>query len=410
MIRKYFQIANFIDKVRWERDKSNQGFDNDLGINFYQKNLSNEVMLLTHWFCYITNRRMDYKRIWYIGGYVFSEMADKINFTNFNLLLNPNKNQSFVVVDDKNKNLKYTFKSFSLLNEDNLLVKNYNFPINGNVLFKSMYLPSDFKSIIYTYMLLESLDYTFGFYLKQSYEKSISDNSINLARVAFFYYLLSFYDIGQPDSKDIMDFSNFIKECKKRTKKVRHILMDNELFEDEFEIFVENKIKGKKRIWCILRDHLKWPELNDIFLDILKNNGFSQFSLINTIDTISQLELPGDVWNNKPIFWKCLLEDTKYSKYLESENFSIILREIYKKEKIKIGYPEQFDFTFSFINRMCEENNCDICLFNELLSKKTNFKKLCVNNHDKYCPVLMTYCGYLTNCQENCELLNVLKD
>lgn len=403
VIEKYFRIANFIDEARWGRKRTNQEFEDNLGINFYRDNLSPEVKLLTHWFCYITNRQLDYQRIWDVGGYVFSDMAKRINRNNFRDLLNPNnRGDSFFV-----KNIdKFTFSSISPLTANKILTDEYDLETNEKVTFSSRYIPTDYKSIICTYMLLESLDCTFTDYLIETFEKAIDGNTINLDMVAFYYSLLSYYNIGQVTHKSISKYNTFIREVEIRTLFVYTIFNNTKLFEKEFTKFKKNKYIGKKRIWCTLRDHLKWPELNGLFIDVLKQNGYSQTKLLTSIKTLTQLELPGDVWNNKPVFWKCLLKDTDYSD--SKEKYSQLLRKIYYDEEITIGYPEQFDFTFNFVSRMCLKNNCDICIFKELQGNKSKFQKLCVNDPNKLCSVLLVYCDYLTNCQEDCELLAIL--
>ena len=124
---------------------------------------------------------------------------------------------------------------------------------------------------------------------------------------------------------------------------------------------------------------------------------------------MTQLELPGDVWNNNPKFRKCIFKDTEY------ENFSGItpklLRNIYENEKIDIGYLECFDITFDFVPRMCELDNCIICPYGLINGKAKDFHKVCINHPGKFCPVVLTSCNYYSGYSgEKCELLKICNE
>ena len=87
-------------------------------------------------------------------------------------------------------------------------------------------------------------------------------------------------------------------------------------------------------------------------------------------------------------------------------SFNKLLRQIYNKENIVEGYPEQFDVTFDFVPRMCDRNNCDICPFNT----KNKIKNICVKDSNKYCTVALVSCNYKCKCDpKGCELLKYIE-
>jgi hypothetical protein len=95
-----------------------------------------------------------------------------------------------------------------------------------------------------------------------------------------------------------------------------------------------------------------------------------------------------------------------YGKVKTKQYLNRALRTAYDNIKDKkVGYPEQFDFTFDFVPRMCEKSNCKICLFKYLkednaFDEEAFYKYCTTGNGDKVCPVLLQYCGYTVICQD----------
>ena len=73
-------------------------------------------------------------------------------------------------------------------------------------------------------------------------------------------------------------------------------------------------IYNQKRAWCSLRDYLKSQEFSAYFKNALIQYRIQE----NTINKVfseksySQLELPGDVWNNNSKFRNCILSNTEF--------------------------------------------------------------------------------------------------
>jgi hypothetical protein len=128
--------------------------------------------------------------------------------------------------------------------------------------------------------------------------------------------------------------------------------------------------------------------------------GMEASKLISIWDSLSmeQIELPGDVWNNNPLF-----KNNLFAEILDIDNIPKtwgmpeIIRDIYKPVKssgeINDFYPEQFDITFDFVLRMCSKKLCNVCPFGD-----NGVDPICIPTEDKYCPVALLSCGYIAKC------------
>ena len=411
---KIFEIVSFYDDCRWAR-KENYNL-----INFYKDGLDDDTKLLTHWLCYIADRQMGYERIWDIGGFVFSELAD--NFKKVATpeglfpLLNPNLEISFIrkdEIDPKRKKEPYSFTG--KISPNKLIADNYPDDIeNDRVVFKSRYLPSDYYNIRYTLDLLYEYEKSLSCFIAKAYHTHKKDKDRLIQRILFSLYLLTYYyeENGQPSYENIKKQNINIKN---RTKNVKAILNSSDLFQDKFNDFVKVKIFQQKRAWCSLRDFLKSPEFKGYFKNAMINSKYlTEYEIDELLsdNMLHQLELPGDVWNNNSKFRKCVFKDTDYAN--KTENFNILLRKYHDANPGMQAYPEQFDITFDFVPRMCDNNNCEICPIGYLANNKNkgkDFEKTCINNKNKYCPVALVGCGYKINCYEkkDCILCKVLE-
>lgn len=407
-LNKIFEIVSFFDNCRWSYD------ENYNLINFYKDDLDNDTKLLTHWLCYIADRQMDFKRIWDVGGFIFSELVHKYKQVSSKeeilILLDPESEKSFIREDkdEKNNKIKYSFIGSTKPND--LILKNYS-NINPNeIVFKSRYLPSDYYNICYTLEMLFEYEKSLTCFIAQAYKANRTDKDHLIQKILFSLYLLTYYydDNGQPAYENIKEQNIDIRN---RTKKAKEILLDPDKFEKEFEVFKKTKMFQQKRAWCSLRDFMKSLEFSGYFKNSLK-----EYLSKNKIDELLndrmlyQLELPGDVWNNNPKFQNCIFGDSFDDKGKKKFNeFNRFLREYYdNNEKLKAGttYPEQFDITFDFVPRMCDKNNCNICPIGALSDKKTKFEMICIDDTTKYCPVALVGCGYKKECygQAICKL------
>lgn len=411
VIPKLFAITDFIDKARWG-NKENYNL-----INFYRNDLSNDVRLLTHWLCYIADRQMAFELIWDVGGFVFSEMADQITKKRNLELLDPrHQDKSFFIKRDdyadrarydfdEGDNGKYLFVSHQVL-KDNELLFDYEYIKGTKPFFISRFYPSDYISILSTFSVLQDYDFSLIRYIIALLEKVV-DKEDFIQRLLFGLYLLSYFDIGQPKSSDLMHFDKNLSKAEKRKKEIDKLLNSATSFDEEFNYFKKDIIFKQKRAWCSLRDFLKSPEFKVYFFDALKEAGFTDHSMFRSIEALRFLELPGDVWNNNPTFRKCIMQGTGY----ESSKLSLskLLRTMFNenREAIPEGYPEQFDVTFDFVPRMCDKKgNCSICPYGLLHNEAKELSKVCIADKGKYCPVMYICCNYKMACiGRDCLLL-----
>lgn len=160
-----------------------------------------------------------------------------------------------------------------------------------------------------------------------------------------------------------------------------------------------------KRLWAALRDYLK----NDIFRKYF--NGKIRFSTTKD-ELLEQLELPDDVWNNR--FSENLLKPPLSN--LRHNGFSVYIKkssktvrgmfEWIRDESVDLEdyYPEQFDVSYSFASRMCENQHEEVCAFG-----KNGSYQICLwedADESKYCPVILVTCGYVAPCKsEDCPII-----
>jgi len=418
---KIFEIVSFYDECRWSR-KENYNL-----INFFdtkkrneKSNLDDDTKLLTHWLCYISDRQMGFERIWDVGGFVFSELAD--NFKKVDTkeglfsLLDPKSGCSFIRKDENKPQKdgeKETYSFIGKKHPNELIVENYPNDIeNEKVVFKSRYLPSDYYNIRYTFDLLFEYENNLTCFIAQAYHDCKKDKNRLIQKILFSLYLLTYYyeANGQPSYETIKEQGINISN---RTKKVKEILSNREKFEKEFNVFVKTKIFQQKRAWCSLRDFLKSPEFNNFFVNSMINKKYLTETELNELlsdEMLHKLELPGDVWNNNSKFRKSVFKGTDYTD--RKDSFNVLIREYYEKRCGMKAYPEQFDITFDFVPRMCDKNNCDICPIGYLSDGGNDFDKVCINDKDRYCPVTLVGCGYKNMCtgHEECKLRSIIKN
>ena len=351
------KVISWLDDRRWNTE------DNYNFINFFREDLSNSEKILTHWICYITDRQMPFEAVWDKGGYVFSELA--YEYKRSKLLPQQILNAHYEKYKDNKSKERFRFKS------------------SDNRTFASRYITDDYQNILNT---LEVLNY---------YERNIINFIINvikrfknredlLIRIACGLHLLTY----QLDGK------------KANSKETLKILNDEREFEKKVENFKKNSTSGKKRLWCCIRDYKKGL-YHKVFSEAIREvTGREASKFISIWDNLpmEQIELPGDVWNNSPLF-----KNNLFAKILDVDSIPKtwgmpeIIRDIYKQlkryEEINNFYPEQFDITFDFVPRMCSKRLCDVCPFGQ-----KGVELVCIPSEDKYCPITLLSCGYMAEC------------
>jgi hypothetical protein len=354
---KICKVISWLDGKRWS-DDNNYNF-----INFFREDLSNSEKILTHWICYITDRQMPFEVVWDKGGYVFSELVNE--YKGSKLLPQQILNTHYEKYKDNKSKERFRFKS------------------SDNTTFASRYITDDYQNILNT---LEVLNYYERNIIKfiLNIIKRFKDREDLLIRIACSLHLLTY----QLDDK------------KANPKETLRILNDDREFEKKVEYFKKNSTSGKKRLWCCVRDYKKGL-YHKVFSEAIKEvAGRETGKFISIWDSLpmEQIELPGDVWNNSPLF-----KNNLFAKILNIDSIPKtwgmpeIIRDIYKQLKISGEiddfYPEQFDITFDFVPRMCSKKLCNVCPFGQ-----KGVELVCIPSEGKYCPVALLSCGYTAKC------------
>jgi len=353
---KICKVISWLDDRRWNTE------DNYNFINFFREDLLNSEKILTHWICYITDRQMPLKLVWDKGGHVFSELV--YEYKRSKLLPQQIIEKYYEKYSDKDK-------------------KRFRFKSSDNTTFASRYITDDYQNILNT---LEVLNYYERNIIKfiLNIIKRFKDREDLLIRIACRLHLLT-YQLGGK---------------KANSKETLWILNDEREFEKKVEYFKKNSTSGKKRLWCCIRDYKKGL-YHKVFSEAIREvTGREASKFISIWDNLpmEQIELPGDVWNNSPLF-----RDNLFAKILDIDSIPKtwgmpeIIRDIYKQLKssgeINNFYPEQFDITFDFVPRMCNKKLCNVCPFG-----KNGVELICIPSKDKYCPVALLSCGYIAKC------------
>ncbi len=310
---------------------------------------------------------MQFEIVWDKGGYVFSELV--YEYSRNELPPKQILDKHYDRYKDKQGKERFRFKS------------------TNNVYFASRYVTDDYQNILQTLEVLNKPEYKRNIvvYIIDILRK-FKDREDLFMRVAYGLHLLT-YQLGGE---------------KVNSEEITRIINSDEEFEKRLSTFKRNSTSGKKRLWCCVRDYKK-----GLYYQIF-NSAIKEVALKDAEELIgkwkdlplSQIELPGDVWNNSPLF-----RDNLFAKVIDIDSIpktwgmSKTIRELYNqlkgKEIVNDFYPEQFDITFDFVPRMCNKKLCSMCLFG-----KNGVESICIPTKDKYCPVALLSCGYIAKCRE----------
>jgi len=389
-ICKILEIFSFLDDVRWN-DKNIQ---NDNVINYCREDLTPDEKLLTHWLCYIMDRQMPFRRIWTIGGYIISDLVHAYmdNSTGKKALSRLFEDYTCTYTDKGRikRKLKVSMPCENKrLERSGLLIDEDELP------FSSRYMPEDLIRIYRTLDILDKkADRSFARFISNAL--GTAPNPANgVKRIASALNQLTYDKIENPMQDNY---------------KMLGALIDNEWEFQDFTLTEDEEAPrvGRKRLWAALRDYLKSPVFNKIFVDALKKARHTDCEIWDREEdglsaALKELELPGDVWNNSEVFRKGLFEPY-VTINRKSWKMPQVIRALY--EELNKGemedetaarcgsfYPEQMDVTFDFIPRMCANDMCQICLFG------AGIEKACHQKEGFLCPVVLVSCGYTYECE-----------
>lgn len=440
-MQEKFQIMHFLDSARWQKSKAkfypNFAYPNKNN----PKPLSFDEKLLTHWLLYITDRQMSFRQIWDKGGFVFSEiartfMANKTidHLTDFATNFTEDGNDGYRFQS------KIDYRQVSGKQQKRLAryYTNNELQSLGKIFFKSRFYTDDYVCMLHTLYALQGYDGSLTKYLakvlKQVEQMRLTqqEDAVKYAVLGMAYALhrLTYEVSFKVDNKRItykqtdaekINIEEYVRQyfygtshaTSHATSLQKDIFSNSTDFQKTLYKFFKSgeKFNSMKRVWCALRDYLKDPAYCDDFKAELQKCGVDQTLLDALFDEADNhqnacqwIELPGDVWNENSEFRRCITKDTK-------GRLGKLLRKEYKPSMD--GYPEEFDTTFDFVPRMCEQGHCDICPFAAIKGQGVDVQKidaLCVDDTNKYCPLVLHYCGYYYKCKGRnaCDLWSIL--
>lgn len=371
-VNKMSEILNVfsgLDDIRW-----NEATNYNM-INYCRNDLTAEEKLLTHWLCYITDRQMPFQRVWNVGGYVISQIV-RVYSANPGWRVWEEVLEPFVDMTGSHMFIKSS--------HDKVNPRLERYGISGNdVHFASRYMPEDLILIYRTLAILDRVaDRRIARFICMALdEESGIENEIKIMAVALNQ--LTYLAGGAVSG---VTFNH-------RRDEMRQQATDFELNTD-----TNVSLYGRKRLWCSIRDYLKSPEFNDIFINALRDNECScsdrwKRESMQLKAALKVMELPGDVWNNAEIF-----RDGLFRPYISNERESWdmprTVREIHNLIQAQLTrfYPEQLDVTFDFVPRMCQRSMCSVCFFG------AGIRKVCHEKKGLLCPIALYSCGYTHHC------------
>lgn len=394
-IKNIWEVFAWLDECRWATKP-----DYPL-IDYAYDDLSCAEKILTHWLCYITDRQMRVRQIWEKGGYVISAIAR--SYTR-NKDISPKKIlEEYVKRERKSYGEGETETSLRIemrSKGSQLLERVYGIRKDEWISFSSRYMATDLACILRTLVILQDFENSISRYVTFVIDHLGKD----LDNIAFALFGLTYLGIGRVRSED---YKSKMKTVAEHSEDWRKSLQKDpsgtiKACAKKFDRF------QAKRLWCALRDYIKYPEFSECFAGAL-NSELAEWWKSNYEGPKSQLhkmEIPGDVWNNSEYLRVCLL-----GNYIQvpDKNWKspMIIRELYKETYGNHNanfYPEQFDVTFDFVPRMCANRMCRICFFGP-----SGIQQLCNPKEGNYCSVALATCGITISCVENkCKIHNNL--
>lgn len=322
------------------------------------KNDEPELIIFTHWITYINDRMKKVSLILWekwvnFFGYIIKRYRTEIS----------------------------DFKDF---NEFKIKIEEIRDSIEPNLKIKQIY-PQDWAHMVYTLWILGKLyKKSFLNFLDKVFAAlssiEMNENESELLFLGFFLHLLS-YCVSDKQG----NLKTFQKKLSSFFKNLKSIGADREkpFFSYRnlnWKNWLSDRRYNSKRLMACLRDLIRAKFFINKFYFIEKadrkhypylfsNKGTDWFSL-----DLNDLELPGDRWNIRfdlPAVLKvCSFKIKRY------DNVSRMTREIYdtlksisleyevlKSEQNFEYYPIDMDFTFWFVPKYCENNECIKCPF-----------------------------------------------
>jgi len=367
------KAVSWLDSARWTG-----GQPDNPALRFVEDAEAGD-RILAHWLTYVTDRMRSWEDVWYRGGFVFSRVAADYAREK----PRPGAVGEFLA----------SYRTPAALGEK---MWGWRLPMLNDITaqgppqkvkdYRSRY-PDDDKSIYRTLWLLAHLGWSLVDYLK-GLIRELGAQQDALRRIA--------------QRLDILTYRLSIAE-----DEALSLLSDEEALAKDFLRWNPKAHADRKRLWAALRDYRKAGRWHDYLQDcgvFWPNENFD----------LAQLELPGDVWNER--FFKHLVQPLAAKAGIEIVGSAPVLaRRIYDVvRRVEPGiafYPEQFDVSFDFAQRMCDRMACWCCPFwRRRPPFSTNPIELCHREQGQPCAVLLITSGYLVPGESGCPFCQGLVD
>lgn len=383
------RIGSFVAWLDARRSQSLQGKDWITYDEGLAQELRPQEKLLTHWLCYITDRQMRYEAVWRQGGQVFSQLVLAYRSHDERELLDPRQPATAFLRSDGKKPF------FRAPDRAHVVEEVERRRPGAQDEFASRFPEEHAVSIRRTLgMLRLGYERNLAGYIG-SLLRRYGDRSDMVSIVACALHLLA-YAVGKRDGASQTDCQAAVS-----------LVESEELLAGALKRFEQSRRADKKRLWCSLRDYLKpGSQYRGYLLEALRAlpEGPKLAGLWERAgeQCLGQLELPGDVWNERESFRTALfgrhVSDPDQAKRTASASLVRALYEYLSPDAP--FYPEQFDVTFDFVPRMCERSLCEVCPLGEL-----DPQRLCHENaYEKLCSVALLCGGYIVSCTSPCVI------
>lgn len=390
-MRKVLSVFSCLDQIRWE-SRPNYNL-----INYSHDDLTPDEKILAHWLCYIADRQMPFIRVWELGGYIISDMVRAYSRKRTNVrtiftgYLKDYEGQAGKNGGKKSVGIACGIENAGKQQKERLR------QIDEGLGSWALFSPRFQVDLLLMYRTLVYLDVTSHRSLGRFVSDAIKCEGTYREKIERLAAALNSLTYSDAPSKI---FDNFGRSMNGVDRNAARFKPD----------YTELKRRhNKKRLWCALRDFLKSPEFNPLFVGALDSAGLRDFKCWrrankNLANAMSVIELPGDVWNNSATFRRGLFE---HRIGRSAGQMPEIIREVYN-DLSRLGpldfYPEQMDVSFDFVPRMCDNDRrmCDVCFFGEGISS------ICHGRKGKLCSVVMTACGYRHLCDpDRCRMKDI---
>jgi len=347
VVDRFVRVVSWLDEARWRGAP-------DLFSKPVYDSLDASKKLLVHWLCYITNRQRPFRQVWDDGGFVFSAVV-----ASYPRLVSPSGGvrQFLERHQTKGKGELPAYYASS----------------GGREVTYAPRFGADHESIERTLEILYDYGGSLAAFISAFVSRFRSEPE-GLRRLAH--------------SLDLLSYRREVP-----LHEARSLLRSDAALARDFRAWKRSSTEHHKRLWASLRDYRKPGSPFRRYLETQVQWPDSGFE-------INQLELPGDVWNQR--FSKRLVGRIASAVVLDASpaKASKTARRLYDRivrlDPHTSFYPERLDVSFDFTPRMCEQDMCDVCLLSEPA------RLLCPGQAAQeaglLCPVLLLACGYRQPC------------